>query len=206
MKTGVFEGLDCLIQRINQIYIDITYKWLKDKNCMRVNLRKKCISKIQEDGMLLNLIWAYRDFITMNEDIMHFVCSLNGLGQIINTRVKTRNSIEYKIENYISSHENGKIPINKCLNDLYGIRIILSEEVSYKSIRKYIEDKYSDLKCIDSSKGDYRAIHIYFRYDNYSFPWELQIWRIQDKENNLISHKQYKQEYTKWEEESKGGI
>lgn len=54
----------------------------------------------------------------------------NELGQIINTRVKTHNSIEYKIENYRSNHEDGKIPINKCLNDLYGIRIILSEDIS----------------------------------------------------------------------------
>ena len=42
----------------------------------------------------------------------------------VNIRAKTKNSIEYKIKNYIQNHENGEIPINKCLNDLFGIKII----------------------------------------------------------------------------------
>lgn len=60
---------------------------------------------------------------------------------------------------------------------------------------------------MDSSKkeGNYKAIHVYFNKDNYAFPWELQIWNKQDEENNLESHKKYKQDYIKWESENKGG-
>ena len=62
------------------------------------------------------------------------------------------------------------------------------------------------LKCIDSSKDvGYIATHIYFKKDNYSFPWELQIWDKTHENSNIMLHEQYKQDYIKWEEENKGG-
>lgn len=60
-------------------------------------------------------------------------------------------------------------------------------------------------RCIDSSKGEYRATHLYFRDGNYTFPWELQIWGSCDEKSNLISHKKYKQEYITWEKEDEEG-
>lgn len=66
-------------------------------------------------------------------------------------------------------HEAGNIPINKCINDIYGIRMITKEALQYPEIKEKIEHRYKNLKCIDSSKGDYKAIHIYFKKDNYSF-------------------------------------
>lgn len=140
-----------------------------------------------------------------DKDTICFPLSLNQFGHI-NTRIKGQNSIEYKIENYVLNHENGNVPINKCLNDLFGIRVIIAEDISHKDIQNYITDRYPALKCIDSSKGDYIATHVYFKDDNFSFPWELQIWKSSDKDKNLSSHKQYKQEYTKWERESAGGM
>lgn len=71
-----------------------------------------------------------------------------------------KNSIEFKIENYIKNHEDGKIPINKCFNDLFGIRIICNEELPFDKVRKLVSTKYSNLKCIDSSKNEYKATHI----------------------------------------------
>ena len=49
------------------------------------------------------------------------------------------------------------------------------------------------------------ATHMYFKENNYSFQWELQIWDKKHYESNIISHENYKQGYTKWEEENKGG-
>ena len=60
-------------------------------------------------------------------------------------------------------------------------------------------------KYIDSSKQIYRAVHLYFRADNQSFPWELQIWNRCDAETNFESHKEYKQAYTIWEQNRKEG-
>lgn len=48
-------------------------------------------------------------------------------------------------------------------------------------------------------------IYLEFSKDNYSFPWELQIWNRIDEESNLESHKKYKQDYVRWEAENKGG-
>lgn len=76
-----------------------------------------------------------------------------------------------------------------------------------ETLAKYILMlKETVVDCVlDSSKQDYRAIHLYFKKDNYSFPWELQIWNECDSERNLISHKKYKQEYTAWEKKNKKG-
>ena len=63
--------------------------------------------------------------------------------------------------------------------------------------------KYSDLKCINSSKDEYNATHIYFKKDNYTFQWELQVWNKVDEANNINSHERYKQDYVKWENENK---
>lgn len=125
----------------------------------------------------------------------------------INSRVKAQNSIEYKIYNYMTEkHEYGKVSLNKCFNDLYGIRIIFKDDVEYKDIKRFINEEYKGkLKCYNASKGEYVATHIYFKKDNYSFQWELQIWNKSNYETNIISHEHYKQSYTKWEKENKGG-
>lgn len=205
MEKDSLEMLDHLIKEISQIYKKISQKWSKDKGYNEINLKKNCIVKIQTDELLGNLIRNYRDFLMRDEDIICFPLALNQIGHI-STRIKLQNSIEYKIDNYVLNHECGNVPINKCLNDLFGLRVIIAEEISHKDIQNYITNKYPDLKCIDSSKGEYIATHVYFKYDNFSFPWELQIWKSSDKDKNFNSHKQYKQEYTKWERESAGGV
>ena len=118
--------------------------------------------------------------------------------------VKNRNSIEYKIKNYIENHENGKITINKCLNDLFGIRIICKDQIDFSQINHLVKEKYDKLKCIDSSKIEYKATHIYFKQSNFEFQWELQIWNEDDEINNIRSHEKYKQDYVRWEKENKG--
>lgn len=125
----------------------------------------------------------------------------------INSRVKATNSIEYKINNYMSiKHEYGKVPINKCFNDIYGIRIILDKAVEYEDIKDFIEKyNYAKIKCYNASKQDYVATHLYFKKNNYSFQWELQIWNKEYEKSNILSHALYKQDYTKWENENKGG-
>ena len=99
----------------------------------------------------------------------------------------------------------GKEPINKCYNDLFGIRIILDKKIEFDEIKEYVENNYKNIKVIHSLRGDYKATHLYFKEDNFSFQWELQIWNKEDEECNINSHKNYKQDYIKWENESKGG-
>ena len=54
--------------------------------------------------------------------------------------------------------EYGKVPINKCFNDLFGIRIICNTDISFDEIFNLIDTKYDNLKCIDSSNI---KLHIY---------------------------------------------
>ena len=176
----MFDDLDKLIVFIDQEYGKLYKKWKKSSLYVPINQKKNLVKDIKEDNIVLKSILNYRQFV--NENHLGFKMSLNKLllNSEINSRVKSLNSIEYKINNYMSAkHNYGEIPINKCFNDIYGI--------------------------IDSSKGKYVATHIYFKNDNFSYQWELQIWDKSHEEINIKSHEAYKQDYTKWEKENKGG-
>lgn len=117
-------------------------------------------------------------------------------------RVKQPESIIYKLAHYNSGkQENGKFPLNKCLNDLLGFRIIIPNFIHncelFSKMCDFIQESYK-IRYRNSSKGEYKATHIYFYGDNNkSFPWELQIWLPEDYKSNYDSHARHKQEYIK---------
>ena len=203
----MLEDLDKLIIFIYQEYNKLYEKWKQSNLYLPINQKNKLVKNIKEDNNILNSILSYRLFI--NENHLDFKIDLNdlNLSSEINSRVKAQNSIEYKINNYMSEkHNNGETPINKCFNDLYGIRIIFSNSITYDEIKEFVENRYEGkLKCINSSKREYVATHIYFKKDNFSYQWELQVWDKEHEKGNIISHEKYKQDYTKWEKENKGG-
>lgn len=203
----VFDELKALIDYIQSAYSTITDEWLQNPK-EKLNLKKTKVSDIDENGAIYQMIAKYVQLL--NEKSADITLGLSSVcSSQVTARVKTQNSIEYKIQNYKTErHEFGKVPINKCFNDLFGVRIILYTPVSFEEVHAFIEKAYSGkYRCIDSSKLDYKATHLYFRGENQAFPWELQIWNKCDKESNFASHKKYKQGYTTWEKESKeGGI
>ena len=198
--------LENLIKFIQIEYTDLSDKWEESNYYAKINWKNTLVYELLENEKALNIIFNYREFINENNIklVMDFKQFNTDIAKV-NIRAKLRNSIEFKIKNYILNHENGEIPINKCLNDLFGIRIICKKEISNTQINELIKNKFSNLKCIDSSKKDYKATHIYFKKDNFSFPWELQIWNEINEKNNIYSHEKYKQDYVRWEKESKGG-
>lgn len=201
--------LEILVDFVEQKYEQLLNEWKISDLYVQINQRKILVKNISEDRSLLSAVLNYRTFINdKNLELKMGLDSLN-LESEINTRVKAQNSIEQKINNYMTErHEYGEIPMKKCFNDLYGIRIIFEEEVNHKEIEEFINSRFCeyDLKCIDSSKPEgYVATHIYFQKDNKSFSWELQIWDKSHEESNISLHRQYKQAYTKWELENKGG-
>lgn len=202
----MFEELDRLINFIQKEYIEFNEKWQKSNYYYKFNLKNNLVCDLLNNEMMLETIFNYREFINENniQLLMDFK-QFNSEISKVNIRTKTKNSIEFKIKNYNDNHENGKIPIEKCLNDLFGIRIICSQKLNYDEIVNFIKEKHKKLKCIDSSKKDYKATHIYFKQDNFNFQWELQIWNKEDEINNINSHEKYKQDYVKWEKENKGG-
>lgn len=198
--------LENLIEFIQIEYTDLSDKWEESNYYAKINWKNTLVYELLENEKTLNIIFNYREFINENNIklVMDFKQFNTDIAKV-NIRAKLRNSIEFKIKNYILNHENGEIPINKCLNDLFGIRIICKKEISNAQINELIRNKFPNLKCIDSSKKDYKATHIYFKKDNFSFPWELQIWNEINEKNNIYSHEKYKQDYVRWEKESKGG-
>lgn len=202
----MFEELDRLINFIQKEYIEFNEKWKKSDYYYKFNLKNNWVCDLLNNEMMLETIFNYREFINENniQLVMDFK-QFNSEISKVNIRAKTKNSIEFKIKNYNDNHENGKIPIEKCLNDLFGIRIICSQKLNYDEIVNFIRERNKKMKCIDSSKKDYKATHIYFKQDNFNFQWELQIWNKEDETNNINSHEKYKQDYVKWEKENKGG-
>lgn len=195
-----------LIEFIEIEYLQFNDKWKNSVYFNKVNLRKLQVKQLKNDKLMLDVVFNYREFINDNniQLIMDFK-QFNTKKAKVNTRVKAKNSIEFKIDNYINKNENGEIPVNKCLNDLFGIRMICKECLTYEEIRDFVEKEFNNLKCINSSKDSYKATHIYFKKDNFHFQWELQVWNEEDEENNIKSHEEYKQDYVRWEKESKGG-
>lgn len=129
----------------------------------------------------------------------------------LSSRIKQDSSRVFKLYHYrVTKKEAGKVALNKCLNDLYGLRIII-EDFDYecpvfRQCFEYFKSKNpnSKFKLENSSKIDYKGIHIYmFGEKNIYFPWEMQIWNKNDEVTNKISHTEHKQEYTKWSEEYK---
>lgn len=202
----MFDDLGRLISAIQTNYDRICDIWA-EKAEKPINLKKKLVVNAREDSEILNTIWRYRSLI--NDELIGIIFNLHTIpytNSSVTSRVKAQNSIEFKLENYFINHEGGRIPLKKCMNDLLGIRIVIDGEFTHEEIKQYMDEKFPNYKCIDSSKLSYVATHVYFEKGNSFFPWELQIWKKKDEKNNFISHKEYKQEYTKWESENKGGV
>lgn len=201
----MFTDLGHLIESVQNNYNRICNLW--DIKQYNINLKKWQVINIREENEILNSILKYRALI--NDEMINILFSLNDINYTnssVTSRVKAQNSIEFKIENYIEYHEGGKIPIKKCINDLFGIRIVIESQFSYDDVKKYMEINFPGYKCIDSSKNSYIATHIYFEKGNYYFPWELQVWMKAHEADNYNSHKIYKQAYTKWESGNEGGV
>lgn len=201
-----YDDLKCLIDYLQLEYDRVTEEWMGSE-CRKVNLKRFLVADIDLDGEIYRSILEYVKLLSKRSAgitlRLSSVCSCH-----VAARIKTQNSIEYKISSYKTLRkESGQIPINKCINDLFGVRIFLVPPLSFGEVHTFVERTYGGAyRCIDSSKAGYRAAHLYFKSGNLSFPWELQIWNMENAEGNFASHKKYKQDYTVWEKESgKGG-
>lgn len=153
----------------------------------------------------LDIIFKYRKFLS--DEFANF--SNRFSVEECTSRIKALNSVENKLETYMNkTKEKGKIPLIKCLNDLFGIRFILKnttisiDEIKDIIIEHYPETLHKKHRVVLSSKNGYNAVHVYLHEDNTYFPWEVQVWRKSDETANKDSHRQHKQAYINWEEQS----
>ncbi|MDT2859202.1 hypothetical protein P7H71_04695 [Lactococcus lactis] len=113
----------------------------------------------------------------------------------IRYRIKQSESINEKLLYYMSeAHLFGKVPLNKCLNDFLGFRILVDDlDVIYNSLETN-DDLKTIVKMYLREDGEYKGLHIYFKNgNNRFFPWELQIWDINQSVQNESSHQKHKQ-------------
>ena len=200
-----------LLNILMQQYCEINSKWQDQLSCECINLKRTYVSDLYHNSDLKNYILLYRNYLELPYLNIMRIIQENQMTNVT-SRLKLINSIEYKIDLYMNKEGQGHFPINKCLNDLRGFRIILDNAPTYQELTQYIDEQHfnskydsTSLKCINSTKNDfeYHATHIYIRIGNKTFPWEIQIWDRKYERKNKISHKRYKQAYTNWESELK---
>lgn len=194
-----YNDIEQVIKCILTEYNRVCEEWETYRRGDLVNLKSKLVKDIRLDDKIFIYISSYRAFLSRALSTVNFDMSN------VSSRVKAQNSLESKIQRYIDTKdEHGETPINKCVNDLFGVRIVHQGSIAFDDFKQHIREVFQ-LKCINASKDGYIATHIYFKRDNLSFPWELQVWEERNKESNLISHHKYKQDYASWEKEAEGG-
>lgn len=97
-------------------------------------------------------------------------------------RIKSIQSCLLKYEKYYPN-----IEVNKCFNDMLGIRVIINE---YNEV---LEQDLSSFKIADMINGKanddgYRGLHLYYQMSNKHYPIEIQVNTKQDRRINDWLH------------------
>lgn len=201
-----------LIDKILYFHSKVSEEWKQfcsDNGTLLFNHSSCDVRNIVDNEDISNAVFLYQGFLLTKILEYNISGELESLGAV-KCRTKARNSIENKIDRYVNFYEErGKSAIKKCLNDIFGVRIITNNLVTYEDIKQQIEQHYNKtiMRVINSSKPNenYYGTHIYFHLDNKSFDWELQVWYKENAEGNEQSHHKHKQQYTAWENEIKEG-
>lgn len=187
------------------------YQGFSESQSSFYNLKKCQVNKVVEGTKeQVNVNVFFQEYLDDYCSGLHFV-SLE-IESIINhnsfdSRVKQPQSRLSKLLTYrFEKSEKGSLPLNKCLNDLYGCRLTLKFEDLEESC-EVLKNALFDFKRVKiklRKVGLYEAIHIYYLGENNQcFPWELQIWHVDKAATNRESHAKHKQDYLKWTTEMK---
>ena len=176
-----------LVSEINRLHLEFSNDYFETGKIDKINLSRtiKQVPALHIYRYRLTLHESVNDYLmTAAIDIKYFY------------RVKTRESIDDKIERF-SSRED-QYPVNNWLNDIFGVRIILSAD-EIKSVMDLLDDWQEELGLKNwylRDKEGYRGLHIYFKNkNNFYFPWELQIWDAEDLQSNIKSHEKFKRNF-----------
>lgn len=193
-----------ITNEINDLHKSTSNEWIRNQE-IKYNLKSKqirhiCSEKTTIDQKFLDYMNLYCNDLMM----VQFSPVLIDLSNEYNltTRIKHPDSRISKMLQYrFYKSEQGRVNLNKCLNDLFGLRIIVNDFEHNEQSVTYLNNLLDngDIKVHNSCKNEYKATHLYFNNgNNQFFPWELQIWDSADYETNMQSHAEHKQGYTKW--------
>lgn len=183
----IINNIKQLISEINRLHADFSKDYFESGDIQKINL-SRTISHVTNAH-----IYRYR--LTLHESINDYLMKSN-IDMRYFYRVKTRESIDDKIERY--SVRDNQYPVNNWLNDIFGARIILNNK-EINAIIELLDEWQNELNLKNwylRKTDDYCGLHIYFKNkNNFYFPWELQIWDIEDMEDNIRNHEKFKRNF-----------
>ncbi|WP_270329631.1 hypothetical protein [Lactococcus lactis] len=191
-ETDSYSEVNNLIREINNLHKVFS---LGIEDFLNYNLKRSVRSVVDETGInrdFLILINKYK--IALNAGVSSFLDVQINFPSV-RYRIKQGESISEKILYYMTAnHEYGGVPLNKCLNDFLGFRILVSDLDSLYECLMSDNDLKGVVKLLLREDGSYRGLHLYFKNGkNKFFPWELQIWDKSQAEQNELSHSEHKQ-------------
>lgn len=192
MPFSLFDQIDVF----SETHEAICDKWnevVHEENFTKINFNKKQVRDIDLD--VLQYIYKYQNMLAKMASLINVIFSDKDVSR---TRVKEILSITQKVDRYRNSSLQGKVVINKCLNDLFGARVVLDRCFDFDQMKKDIQKHYpaEKIKVINSCNSfGYKAVHVYKKASVGHFYWELQVWHNADYENNIKLHESYKREY-----------
>lgn len=202
-KKAIADYISDSINNLFGIYLNMDNTLVVENK--KVNLKQEKIKRVSLNSDDPSFYFGFFNALsTYRERLKQTIANSNvDFLSGVESRVKNINSISSKIYQYINlKNEKGDVSINKCINDLFGIRIIVPL-ATMKSLKQLVNDlvNKNGWKCRvnDASKQEYKAIHLYLLKDNYSLRWEVQFWLEKYDAKNRESHAKYKQSYTNWE-------
>jgi hypothetical protein len=140
-----------LISEINRLHLAFSNDYFETGKIEKINL-SRTIAHVPAPH-----IYKYR--LTLHESINDYLMTAN-IDIKYFYRVKTRESIDDKIERY--SSRDDQYPVNNWLNDIFGVRIILSTD-EIKSVMDLLDDWQDELSLKNwywRDKEGYRGLHI----------------------------------------------
>lgn len=192
MSSSLFDQIDVF----SETHDAICGKWneiVQKENFAKINFNKKQVRDIDLD--VLQYIYKYQNMLAKMAPLINVIFSDKDVNR---TRVKEILSITQKVDRYRNSSLQGKVIINKCLNDLFGARVVVNKPFDFDQMTMHIQQHYpkQKIKVINSCNAlGYKAVHVYKKAPAGHFYWELQVWHYADYENNIRLHESYKREY-----------
>ncbi|HBG7322936.1 TPA: hypothetical protein KRD75_003123 [Clostridioides difficile] len=100
----------------------------------------------------------------------------------VSYRIKSYHSCLIKYDKYYPNME-----LNKCFNDLLGIRIIVDSyyELFEQDLSFF---RLADMRTGKANDDGYRGVHLYYQKSNFHYPIELQINTKVDRQINDLLH------------------
>lgn len=188
-----------IIRLIDELHVYFNKEVCKDFPS-GINFGKKQVNHLIETYNLKNTFFTHLDKYYPN--LRKYTQEDRFINLDLDFRIKERESLVYKLNKYYHGNEKGKMPIQKCINDILGFRIITESNLMDSEEFSEICEKLKKEKIIyfyyKRQDGDYQGIHLYFKgKSNNYLPWELQIWYNEHEEANRLSHAKHKQYYLK---------